>query len=170
MLSESRASVNRPSGGILAVAMSDSRGSRSRSRRPGLRYAAGLAATILVTSACTQVPRHQVLPGQGQSAETLDRDRYECGLQAQKQTDYDPDSSLTKGAIAGLLVGGAIGAGLGAAAGAGAGIVGTGASVGAIAGGGVGATLGGSYLHDKTLNDTQRAFYACLAGRGYTIK
>ena len=40
----------------------------------------------------------------------------------------------------------------------------------AIAGGGTGAMLGGPYLYEKGLNDTQRAFYACLAGRGYTVK
>ena len=49
------------------------------------------------------------------------------------------------------------------------GIVGTGASVGAIAGGGLGATLAGPYLNDKDLNQTQRAYYACLETRGYTL-
>ena len=78
--------------------------------------------------------------------------------------------ALTTGALAGLLVGGALGAGLGAAAGISGGVVGTGASVGAIAGGGTGAMLGGSYLYDKGLNDTQRVFYSCLAGRGYIVK
>jgi hypothetical protein len=131
---------------------------------------AALTALLLLVSACAQVPRHQVLPGQGQTSETLDRDRYECGLQAQKQTNYDPSGSLTTGALTGLLVGGALGAGLGAAAGISGGVVGTGASVGAIFGGTTGATLGGSYLHDKNLNDTQRAFYSCLAGRGYLIQ
>jgi hypothetical protein len=71
--------------------------------------------------------------------------------------------------MVGLLVGGAAGAGLGAAAGVAGGIVGTGALVGAIAGGGIGATLGGSYLYDKDLNKTQRAYYACLETRGYTL-
>src|SRR5215469_10864751 len=80
-----------------------------------------------------------------------------------------PDKALTEGAIAGLLIGGAAGAGLGAAAGAASGIVGTGASIGAIAGGGLGATLVGPYLQDKNLNETQRAYYACLETRGYTM-
>jgi hypothetical protein len=41
--------------------------------------------------------------------------------------------------------------------------------VGAVAGGGTGAVLGGSYLYDKDLNKTQRAYYACLETRGYTL-
>ena len=142
----------------------------SESRPRGLPLTAALIVLLLLVSACAQVPRHQVLPGQGQTSETLDRDRYECGLQAQKQTNYDPGSTLTTGALTGLLVGGALGAGLGAAAGISGGVVGTGASVGAIAGGGTGAMLGGPYLYDKSLNDTQRAFYSCLAGRGYIVK
>ncbi len=143
---------------------------RIRSRQQALRLLAGLTAMLLLASSCAQVPRYQVLPGQGQSSETLDRDRYECGLQAQKQTNFDPADAITAGALTGLVVGGALGAGLGAAAGISGGVVGTGASVGAIAGGGTGAMLGGSYLYDKGLNDTQRAFYSCLAGRGYIIK
>jgi uncharacterized protein YcfJ len=99
----------------------------------------------------------------------MDNDKFDCNLRAQKQTGYNPDKSLTDGALVGLLVGGALGAGLGAAAGASAGIVGSGASAGAIAGGGTGATLGGSYLYDKDLNQTQRAYYACLETRGYTL-
>ena len=150
--------------------MRDPRPPRSPSRPRGLPLTAALTVLLLLVSACAQVPRYQVLPGQGQTSETLDRDRYECGLQAQKQTNYDPANAMTSGALAGLIVGGALGAGLGAAAGISGGVVGTGASVGAIAGGGTGAMLGGSYLHEKGLNDTQRAFYSCLAGRGYIIK
>jgi len=170
MLSDACVSVNRPWDGILCVVMMIWRALRIRSRRRPPRLLAGLTAMLLLASSCSQVPRYQVLPGQGQSSETLDRDRYECGLQAQKQTNFDPAGAMTAGALTGLLVGGALGAGLGAAAGISGGVVGTGASVGAIAGGGTGAMLGGSYLHEKGLNDTQRAFYACLAGRGYTIK
>ena len=125
---------------------------------------------LLVAAGCIQnVPRYIVKPAKGQSDQQMNNDEFDCNLQAQKQTGYNPDKSLTEGAIAGLLIGGAAGAGLGAAAGAASGIAGTGASVGAIAGGGIGATLGGSYLYDKNLNDTQRAYYACLDARGYTL-
>ena len=128
-----------------------------------------LVTLFLVVGCSAQVPRYVVSPARGQTAQQMDNDTFDCNLQAQKQTDYNPDKSLTEGALVGLLVGGAAGAGLGAAAGSASGIVGTGASVGAIAGGSVGATLGGSYLYDKDLNKTQRAYYACLETRGYTL-
>jgi hypothetical protein len=131
--------------------------------------AVGISVVLLIAGCASQVPAYVVSPAKGQTSQQLDNDKFDCNLQAQKQTDYNPDKSLTDGALVGLLVGGALGAGLGAAGGAASGIVGTGASVGAIAGGGTGAVLGGSYLYDKDLNKTQRAYYACLETRGYTL-
>jgi hypothetical protein len=130
---------------------------------------ATLAVWLLAAGCIRNVPRYIVTPAKGQTDQQMNNDQFDCNLQAQKQTGYNPDKSLTEGAIAGLLIGGAAGAGLGAAAGAASGIVGTGASIGAIAGGGTGAQLGGPYLHDKNLNETQRAYYACLETRGYTL-
>jgi uncharacterized protein YcfJ len=138
--------------------------------RSRARCLAGCLAALLLVAGCAgQVPRYVVSPARGQTSQQMDNDKFDCNLQAQKQTGYNPDKSLTDGALVGLLVGGAVGAGLGAAAGASAGIVGSGASAGAIAGGGTGATLGGSYVYDKDLNQTQRAYYACLEARGYTL-
>src|SRR6266481_5184780 len=128
-----------------------------------------LAVLFAVAGCFHNVPRYIVTPAKGQSDQQMNNDQFDCNVQAQKQTGYNPDQSLTQGALVGLLVGGAAGAGLGAAAGAASGIVGTGASIGAIAGGGTGAQLGGPYLHDKNLNNTQRAYYACLEARGYTL-
>jgi len=133
------------------------------------RCAAGCLAALLAAGCISQVPTYIVAPARGQTPQQMDNDKFACNLQAQNQTGYNPDASLTDGALTGLLVGGALGAGLGAAAGVSGGIVGTGASVGAIAGGGLGATLGGPYLYDKDLNQTQRAYYACLEARGYTL-
>ena len=135
-----------------------------------MRSLSGCLVVLLLLAGCAgQVPRYVVSPARGQTSQQMDNDKFDCNLQAQKQTDYNPDKALTEGALVGLLVGGAVGAGLGAAAGAAGGIVGTGASVGAIAGGATGAVLGGSYLYDKDLNKTQRAYYACLETRGYTL-
>jgi len=128
-----------------------------------------LAALLLIAGCAAQVPRYVISPAKGQTSQQMDNDKFDCNLQAQKQTDYNPDKALTEGALVGLLVGGAAGAGLGAAAGAVSGIAGTGAAVGAVTGGTIGATLGGSYLYDKDLNQTQRAYYACLETRGYTL-
>ena len=134
------------------------------------RGLAAYLAVLLAAGGCIHnVPRYIVTPAKGQSDQQMNNDQFDCNLQAQKQTGYDPDKSLTQGALAGLLVGGALGAGLGAAAGSASGIVGTGASIGAIAGGGTGAQLGGPYLYDKNLNETQRAYYACLEARGYNL-
>lgn len=136
----------------------------------GARGLAGCVAVLVLVAGCiTQVPTYIVSPDKGQTAQQMDNDKFDCNLQAQRETGYNPDKALTEGALVGLLVGGAAGAGLGAAAGAANGIVGTGASVGAIAGGGLGATLGGPYLYEKDLNQTQRAYYTCLQTRGYTL-
>jgi hypothetical protein len=138
--------------------------------RLGTRGLAACFIVLLVAAGCIHnVPRYIVTPAKGQTDQQMNNDQFDCNLQAQKQTGYNPDKALTDGAIAGLLVGGALGAGLGAAAGSASGIVGTGASIGAIAGGGTGAQLGGAYLYDKNLNETQRAYYACLDARGYTL-
>jgi uncharacterized protein YcfJ len=133
------------------------------------RVSTACLAALLAAGCISNVPRYTVTPARDQTPQQMDNDKFDCNLQAQNQTGYNPDQSLTNGALAGLLVGGALGAGLGAAAGVSGGIVGTGASVGAIAGGGLGATLAGPYLNDKDLNQTQRAYYACLETRGYTL-
>jgi phage tail tape-measure protein len=159
MLGEGWPLVNPPNDDILGGVMTN----RMRC------FSGCLAVLFLVAGCAAQVPRYVISPAKGQTSQQLDNDKFDCNLQAQTQTDYNPDKALTEGALVGLLVGGAAGAGLGAAAGAAGGIVGTGASVGAIAGGGIGATLGGSYLYDKDLNKTQRAYYACLETRGYTL-
>lgn len=135
-----------------------------------MRCLAGCLVALLLVAGCAgQVPRYVVSPAKGQTPQQMDSDKFDCNLQAQKQTGYNPDTALTEGAMVGLLVGGAAGAGLGAAAGVAGDIVGTGASVGAVTGGVIGATLGGPYLYDKDLNQTQRAYYACLETRGYTL-
>ena len=119
------------------------------------RCLAGCPAVLFLVAGCAgQVPSYVVSPAKGQTSQQMDNNKFDCNLQAQKQTDYNPDKALTEGAIVGLLVCGAAGAGLGAAAGA---------------AGGIGATLGGSYLYDKDPNQTQRAYYACLETRGYTL-
>jgi hypothetical protein len=126
--------------------------------------ARALAATLtlLITAAgCNQVPRYMVSPAKGQTSQQVDDDKFACNLQAQKQTDYDPDRKLTEGAVFGMMAGAAAGAAFGAAAGNAAG--------GTITGTGFGGTLGGSYLYDRNLNQTQRAYYACLETRGYTL-
>ena len=126
------------------------------------RSVAGCLAVLCLAAACGQsVPRYAVSPAKDQTTQQMDNDKFDCNLQAQKQTGYNPDKSLTDGALIGLVVGAGAGAAVGAAAGA--------VDAATIAGAGLGATLGGSYLYDKNLNQTQRAYYACLETRGYTL-
>jgi hypothetical protein len=159
MLGEGPTLVNPWNDGILGSAMS--------SRLRGL--SAFLMVLLPVAGCATQVPTYMVSPAKGQTPQQMDDDKFACNLQAQQQTGYDPDKALTEGAVVGVLVGGGVGAALGAAAGAGAGIAATGAEVGAVTGGLLGGTLGGPYLYDKNLNQTQRAYYACLEARDYTL-
>jgi len=120
-----------------------------------------LAVLFLVAGCAGQVPRYVVSPAKGQTSQQMDNDKFDCNLQAQKQTNYNPDKSLADGALIGMVVGAGAGAAIGAAAG--------GVVVGTITGTTLGATVGGGYLYDKDLNQTQRAYYACLEARGYTL-
>jgi outer membrane lipoprotein SlyB len=118
-------------------------------------------AVLILAAGCSRVPTYLVSSAKSQSPQQMDNDTFECNLQAQKQTNYNPDKSLTEGALIGMVVGAGAGAAIGAAAG--------GVVVGTITGTGLGATVGGPYLYDKNLNQTQRAYYACLEARGYTL-
>ena len=151
MLGEGHALVNPPNDGILGDAM-------TRCMRG---FSTCLVVSILAAGCAGQVPTYVVSPAKGQTFQQMDNDKFDCNLQAQKQTDYDPDKALTQGALIGLVAGAGVGAAVGAAAGA--------VDAATIAGAGLGATLGGSYLYDKDLNHTQRAYYACLEARGYTL-
>ena len=139
-----------------------------------------------------------VYPAKGQSEEQMEQDKFQCYSWAKKETGFDPMEIPTatsappkKGAPKGGAGRGAVG---GAAVGA---IVGgiakgkKGAGRGAIIGGGSGALLGGmrrdnqrkqeeqarnqwereqanAYMHKR--NTYNRAYGACLEGKGYTVK
>lgn len=131
-----------------------------------------LFGLILVLTSCATTPQGRVTvsPLRSQTAEQQDRDRWECGLWAQNQTDYDPGASLRTGAILGGLAGAALGSALGAAVGAIDGVAGSGAALGAAGGGMVGGPLGGYLRGNADRGAAERAFRACLAARGYTIQ
>jgi hypothetical protein len=137
-----------------------------------------------------------VYPAQNQSQEQMDRDMAECQAWARNQTGFDPNAgppgtfdartrnSAGRAAIGGAQ-GGALGAGVGAIAGGGSG-AGTGAAIGALTGG----TFGGLRSRSQNRrarraqqdfaasqraqfnaqrNNFDRAYSACLVGRGYTV-
>ena len=139
-----------------------------------------------------------IYPSKGQSAAQQDKDKYECYGWSKGQTGFDPmappspktppPSRDRRSVLGGAVGGGALGAGVGAVGGAVAGgKAGQGAKIGAAAGGLLGG-MGAAGQNAKASQDykdwerreaTQyaqarakynRAFAACLEGRGYTVK
>jgi hypothetical protein len=141
---------------------------------------------------------HIIYPTKGQSEDQMGKDKYECYSWSKNQTGFDPMDTVkpteaaprqqARGSTAGGAARGAFGgAALGAAVGAIAGDVGKGAAMGA-AGGGL---LGGARRRSQISGDRQRqgqwereqvanyqrnrdaynrAYRACLEGRGYSVQ
>jgi hypothetical protein len=136
-----------------------------------------------------------IYPNKGQSQEVQDKDNYECYGWAKQQSGFDPMAPPTAstpppqaGAKEGGVVKGGVVGGLGGlAVGAIAGNAGKGAAIGATSG----ALFGGIRRHNQTTREEQaeqqwaqqetarysqgrsqynRAFSACMEGRGYTVK
>ncbi len=137
-----------------------------------------------------------VYPDRGQSAQQQERDRGQCHGWAVQQSGFDPSTARAPAPAppqqrvmgSGAMVrGGAGGAALGAVGGAIAGDAGKGAAIGA----GVGAVFGGMRRSQQIQQEQQaqqesiaqqqsaiaqgqanyeRAFAACMAGRGYTVR
>jgi hypothetical protein len=122
----------------------------------------GLAMTTINISL---VMAQFVYPQQGQSPQQQQTDESECSIWATQQTGYQPSASRSSD---GALRGAARGAGVGAIGGAIAGDAGTGAAVGAAVGG----LSGGIRNHDENArrHEFERAFSACMEGRGYTLR
>jgi hypothetical protein len=134
-----------------------------------------------------------VFPAQGQSEEQTQREKVECQVWATNQTGFDPLQTPTASAPppqeapqGGLLRGAARGATVGVVGGAIAGDAGRGAAIGAA----TGALVGGMRRSDQVRREDQaqqqwaqqqasqhaaerdrfnRAFKACLEGKGYTV-
>jgi len=141
-----------------------------------------------------------IYPAKGQSNDQMEKDKYECYAWAKGQTGFDPmkmptasspPPSQEKKSVGGAaIVGGALGAAGGAIVGGIAGggkKVGRGAAIGALSGGAIGGIRSSSqnkqaeqkqkqweqeqanqYLQQRNAYD--RAYSACLEGKGYTVK
>jgi hypothetical protein len=136
-----------------------------------------------------------VYPSKGQSQEQLEKDKFDCYQWAKQTTGFDPMQQPTATAPSpgkeaprgGVLPGAARGAALGAVGGAIAGDTGKGAAIGAA----TGALFGGMRRRDQQRqqqqaeqqwaqeqsaqysykrNEYNRAYGACLEGKGYTVK
>ena len=135
-----------------------------------------------------------VYPQKGQSPEQQQKDQYECYAWAKQQTGFDPMAPpqatspppQQQAPQGGLVRGGARGAAVGAVGGAIGGDAGKGAAIGAA----TGALIGGMRRRDQRRQQAQaqanwenqqaaayqqrrseynRAFGACMGGRGYTV-
>ena len=137
-----------------------------------------------------------VYPTKGQSAEQTEKDKSECYTWAKQQTGFDPMQAPqaapppppSSPQHQGQVVGGAArGAALGAIGGAIAGDAGKGAAIGAAAGGGLGTMRKRSSWRNEQAQYQQqveqqqaqyqqrrseydRAYSACMEGRGYILK
>jgi outer membrane lipoprotein SlyB len=132
--------------------------------------AAAVIAMFLGGCASSSQAPVAAYPTKGQSAERQSRDVGECQTWAKQQTNYDPAGDTLKGAGVGTLLGGAVGAGGGAAAGAATGSgAGKGAATGAVIGGVAGGVAGGAYQYSKSKEGYEKAYTACMQGRGYSV-
>ena len=150
----------------------------------------GLFTTAVIFTAYPVLSQQvYIFPNKGQSQETMESDKYQCYQWARQQTGFDPSQpqyttqvdtaprgDAVRGAARGALVGAVVGeiasgdAGKGAAAGA--------------AGGGL---IGGMKRRDRIasqqsaqksqqqayanqVGNYNRAYAACLEGKGYTVK
>jgi len=136
-----------------------------------------------------------VYPIKNQTSEQMEKDKFECYSWAKKETDFDPMATPTastpppqqQAQKGGVVKGVARGAVVGTAAGAIAGDTGKGAAIGASSG----ALVGGMRRRDQrrqeqhaqdqwaqqetakyneARNTYNRAYSACLEGRGYSVK
>jgi hypothetical protein len=136
-----------------------------------------------------------VFPAKGQDEKQMEQDKFTCYSWAKKETGFDPmevpkattPPPQREAQQGGLFRGAARGAAVGVAAGAIAGDAGKGAAIGAASGG----LIGGMRRNDQVRREQHRedqwaqqqasqykqrrsaynrAYAACLEGKGYTVK
>jgi YMGG-like Gly-zipper len=144
------------------------------------------AAVMAVAVHAAQDPI--VFPAKGQSNEKMESDKYACYTWSKGQTGFDPMQAPTATAPPPPAKGGAVkgaagGALAGAAIGAVAGDAGKGAAIGAVSGGIVGGARKQKSQkeqqqyaeqqaagYEQKRSEYNRAWSACMEGKGYTVK
>lgn len=155
-----------------------------------------VAAGMLGVLPCTLNAQDlMIYPAKGQSTEQQDKDKYECYGFAKKQSGFDPMAMPTtqtapppteekRGGVGSGAVKGGLG---GALVGAIAGDTGKGAAIGAVGGGLIGGARRSeqkqreehnrrqweqreTQTYSQNRNNYNRAYAACLEGRGYTVR
>jgi hypothetical protein len=152
-------------------------------------------ALLVIAAAPLSAQEFIVYPGKGQTPEQQEKDKYECYTWAKQQSGFDPMAPPTTATApppkedpkGGVLKGGAVGALTGLAIGAIAGDAGKGAAIGAVGGGVFGGIRRSNQQSEQAQAQKQweqkevsrysqarstynRAFSACMQGRGYTVQ
>ena len=160
-----------------------------------IKWAVACFVMVLMTMSSAFAQDPIIYPNKGQSAEQLEKDKFECYTWAKGQTGFDPMQVPTattappqEGAQQGGAVRGAAGGALvGVTAGAIAGDAGKGAAIGAASGALIGGMRRRNQQHQQQQaeqqwaneqaanyanqrNNYNRAYGACLEGRGYTVR
>ncbi len=110
-----------------------------------------------------------VYPTKGQPLDQQHRDGQECAAWARQTTGYNPSAGVATGVGVGAAIGALGGAAAGAAIGAVTGDPGTGAAIGAVSGALGGGAIGGTHQYRRSRDGYERAFAACMSGRGYSV-
>jgi hypothetical protein len=131
--------------------------------------AAAVIAAIISSEAAAAQP--YVYPNKNQSPEKIENDKMSCYQWAKGQTGVDPMQAPAQTKSSGLR-GAAGGAAAGAAIGAIAGNAGKGAAIGAASGGIVGGARKrkSEKAQSGQRSEYDRAWGACMEGKGYTVK
>jgi hypothetical protein len=146
-----------------------------------------LAAFTVVTTGLGEAEMF-VYPKNSQTKEQQEQDEFSCYKWAKEQTGFDPNKPVEQASAPAAPKGGAVsGAAKGAAVGAIGGAIGGDAGKGAAIGAGVGAAAGAhkrrkgekqqaaaqeqaAKQQEASVEGYQRAFGACMEGKGYTVK
>ena len=152
------------------------------------RLVAMCAAFLICALAANASAEVFVYPKQGQTQQQFEQDQFACHQWAKSQTGVDPTQQVAAGTAPPAATGGVVrGAARGAALGAVGGAIGGDAGKGAAIGAGVGATAGlmrqGAYnrqayeqsqqvqgQQQADLASYERAYAACMGGRGYQVR
>jgi len=150
----------------------------------------GFASAFLFTASGVMAQSDLfIYPQKGQTKDQQEKDQFECYKWAKEKTGFDPMAAPSSSAATepapkgGAVRGAAKGAALGAIGGAIAGNAGKGAAIGAGVGGAGGALRQRGKVKEQEQarqaeaaaqssqrSEYQRAFGACMEGRGYTVK
>lgn len=147
-----------------------------------------MLAYVFLVTVVIAADEFVVYPAKGQGKDQMEKDKYECYQWAKNQSGFDPMKATTgttpppeqKG---GVVKGAAVGALAGVAIGAIAGDAGKGAAIGAVSGGVIGgvrqrrtnqaqqnAANQEAQSVDQQRSAYNKAWAACMEGRGYTVK